>query len=123
MDLTDEDVLGICRDARLWRRLMDALRDRVALRGDEAMLDFVITGTLDSFRNTDLYKDARDCLAAYDGLKALVEADVGHGITIGRVAGTFEGVEIVIEGDTITRDELADALLAMARARGVGGTP
>lgn len=122
MDLTDEDVLGICRDARLWRRLMDALREH-AMGTDEQLLELARISVRDAMANEQLWRDDRGRAAAYNALEALVEADVGHGITISRTAGTFEGVEIVIEGDTITRDELADALLSMARARGVGGAP
>lgn len=122
MDLTDEDVLGICRDARLWRRLMDALREH-AMGTDEQLLELARISVRDAMANEQLWRDDRGRAAAYNALEALVEADVGHGITISRTAGTFEGVEIVIEGDTITRDELADGLLAMARARGVGGAP
>lgn len=122
MDLTDEDVLGICRDARLWRQLVSALREH-AMGTDEQLLELARISVRDAMANEQLWRDDRNRSDAYNALGALVEADVGRGITISRTAGTFEGVEIVIEGDTITRDELSDALLAMARARGVGGTP
>lgn len=122
MNLTDEDVLGICRDARLWRRLMDALREH-AMGTDEQLLELARISVRDAMANEQLWRDDRGRAAAYNALEAIVTADAAHSITISGIAGTFDGVTVEVEGDTISRENLTAALLSMARARGVGGAP
>lgn len=119
MDLTDEDVLGICRDARLWRQLVLALREH-AMGTDEQLLELARISVRDAMANEQLWRDDRNRADAYNALEAIVTADVAHSVTISGIAGTFDGVTVEVEGDTISREDLTAALLSMARARGVG---
>jgi hypothetical protein len=114
---TEEDraeLVELLRCRRCWQALEARIAPHTDARGTD-LVDLAVMSVLDCLAGgADVRAEDDRCFRAYAALEALVRTDGVPSVEIERTAADMS-VSVIIKGDSICRDELADALFAMAR--------
>lgn len=104
--------------AELWERLRAGVATHTDAKG-EALLELAVASVRDCLNgNNEVRAEDRRAMAAFSALSDLVWSARGcDEVTLS--CGSDGVYAIVVGGDTLFRDELDDAIRAMARARGL----